>query len=265
MMSSGSENEHSGTDSSSELDACGPRFNPLRALYSERTKIPTTHARLHDNVQTLEAKQTTLGGFEEPFDEDRLKQIRSANATKKKLPAAHEIPQRRFLPSQGLIKVERPLRYQKNLLNRLDKIAVGPLAAVKRWMDTRTRVRIYVRKQRGIRGHVSGVIEMFDRHWNLAISDVHESWRRRKYRYSEIPGPQLGTPAEDCSERLRQLGITLPTVKTRSADKKYVICTRTVHKMLVLGEQVVLVTAEPKTTDPTVEPAPCPAMFLVNK
>ncbi|XP_050090240.1 U7 snRNA-associated Sm-like protein LSm11 [Anopheles aquasalis] len=263
-MSESEDSEHSGTDSSSELDACGPRFNPLRALYSDRTRIPAARARLHDNVQTLEAKQTTLGGFEEPFDEDRLKQIRAANATKKKLPSANEIPQRRFLPSQGLIKVERPLRYQKNLLNRLDKIAVGPLAVVKRWMDTKTRVRIYIRKHRGIRGHVSGVIEMFDRHWNLAVSDVRESWRRRKYRYSEIPGPELDTP-EDCSERLRQLGISLPSIETRSVDKKHVICTRKVPQMLVLGEQVVLVTCEPKTTDPTAEPAPCPAMFLSNK
>ncbi|XP_035791756.1 U7 snRNA-associated Sm-like protein LSm11 [Anopheles albimanus] len=259
-----SEDQTSGTDSSSELDVSGPRFNPLRALYSERTKIPTTRARLHDNVQTLEAKQTMLGGFEEPFDDERLKQIRAANATKKKLPAAHEIPQRRFLPSQGLVTVERPMRYQKNLLNRLDKIAVGPLAAVKRWMDTKARVRIYVRKQHGIRGYVSGVIEMFDRHWNLAISDVCESWRRRKYRCMVIPGPQLDTP-QDCSERLRQLGINLPAVETRIADKKHLICTRKVPQMLVLGEQIVLVTVEPKAADPAAEPAPCPAMLIFNK
>lgn len=156
------------------------------------------------------------------------------------------------------------MRYQKNLLNRLDKIAVGPLAAVKRWMDTKARVRIYVRKQHGIRGYVSGVIEMFDRHWNLAISDVCESWRRRKYRCMVIPGPQLDTP-QDCSERLRQLGISLPAVETRIADKKHLICTRKVPQMLVLGEQIVLVTVEPKAADPAAEPAPCPAMLIFNK
>ncbi|XP_052860783.1 U7 snRNA-associated Sm-like protein LSm11 [Anopheles cruzii] len=234
----------SGTDSSSELDATGKRFNPLKALYSAKLKVPVARAMLHDNVQTLEAKQTTLGGFEEPFDAERLKRIRAASS-KKKLGATSETPKRRFAPSQGLVKVERPMRHRRNLFTRLEKCTEGPLGALKQWMDQRTRVRVYIRKQKGVGGHVSGIIELFDRHWNLAISEVEESWSRRKFRYSANRLAGLGEP-QDCSDRLRQLGITLPAVKVcELQNKKYVICTRSLPKLLVKGDHVVLVTPEP--------------------
>ncbi|XP_058066264.1 U7 snRNA-associated Sm-like protein LSm11 [Anopheles bellator] len=242
-----SESDSDGTSSSSELDATGRRFNPLKALYSAKTKVPVARALLHDNVQTLEAKQTTLGGFEQPFNAVRLKQIReAAGSKKKKLDATSEIPKRRFEPSQGLVKVERPMRHRRNLFSRLEKCTEGPLGALKQWMDQRTRVRVYIRKQKGVGGHVSGIIELFDRHWNLAISDVEESWSRRKFRYSANRVAGLGEP-QDCSDRLRQLGITLPTVKVceQQNNKKYVICTRALPQLLVKGDHVVLVTPEP--------------------
>uniref|UniRef100_A0A182RU20 Sm domain-containing protein n=1 Tax=Anopheles funestus TaxID=62324 RepID=A0A182RU20_ANOFN len=253
MSDSDSESTASDSDSSSELDVGSKRFNPLKALYSAKLKVPVATARLHDNVSVLESKQNTLGGFAEPFDEDRLKQIRAAKSSNKvNLQSANILPQRRFLPEQGPIKYTKPWRHTKNIFVRLEKFCEGPMALMLTWMKERKRVRVYIRKQKGIRGHVTGVIELFDKHWNMAMSDVCETWTRRKYRYSENnQHPASMVAPTDCSDRLRQLGIVLPETNVRSEGKKNVIITRKLPQLLIQGIQVVLVTPEP------CDPQPC--------
>uniref|UniRef100_A0A182XYK8 Sm domain-containing protein n=1 Tax=Anopheles stephensi TaxID=30069 RepID=A0A182XYK8_ANOST len=251
MKDSDSDSTTSESDSSSELDVGSQRFNPLKALYSTKLKVPVVTARLHDNVSMLESKQNTLGGFAEPYDENRIKQIRAAtNANKVKVIPADQKPQRKFLPEQGPIAYVRPLRHTKNIFQKLEKGRFeGPLALMQTWLQERRRVRVYIRKQNGIRGHVSGVIELFDKHWNMAISDVCETYTRRKYRYTENNlHPDSIVAPTDCSERLRRLGIVLPETKVRSEGKKNVIITRKLPQLLISGVQVVLVTPEP--TDP---------------
>ncbi|XP_041773235.1 U7 snRNA-associated Sm-like protein LSm11 [Anopheles merus] len=245
MGNSDTDSTTSESDSSSELDVGSKRFNPLKALYSAKLKVPVPKALLHDNVSTLEGKQLTLGGFTEKFDEARIRQIR-ASQNKPKL-AENEMPQRRFLPEQGPVTRVRSIRHTKNIFIRLEKGFEGPLGQLQRWMEDRNRVRVSIRKQKGVRGHVSGVLELFDKHWNLALSDVCETWTRRKYRYSENrQHPDSMEAPRDCSERLRRLGIVLPELKVRPADgKKNVIITRKVPQLLVKGEMVVLVTLEP--------------------
>ncbi|XP_050076278.1 U7 snRNA-associated Sm-like protein LSm11 [Anopheles maculipalpis] len=247
MHDSDSESATSDSDSSSELDVGSKRFNPLKALYSAKLKVPVATARLHDNVSVLESKQNTLGGFAEPYDENRVKQIRAAqNANKVKVIPRGQKPERRFLPEQGPVAYVRPLKHTKNLLTRLEKGFEGPLALMQKWMQERRRVRVHIRKQKGIRGHVSGVIELFDKHWNIAISDVCETYTRRKYRYSENNlHPDSIVAPTDCSERLRRLGIVLAKTTVRSEGKKNVIITRKLPQLLIHGIQVVLVTPEP--------------------
>ncbi|XP_053665465.1 U7 snRNA-associated Sm-like protein LSm11 [Anopheles marshallii] len=253
MANSDSESETTDSDSSSELDVGSKRFNPLKALYSGKLKVPVTTARLHDNVSVLESKQTILGGFAEPFDENRLKQIRAATSLSKlKVAPKNLLPQRRFLPEQGPVKYVKPTRHSKNIFVRLEKGFEGPLALMLTWMKERRRVRVYIRKQKGVRGHITGVIELFDKHWNMAISDVCETWTRRKYRYSENnQHPESMSAPTDCSERLRRLGIVLPKTKVRSEGKKNVIITRRLPQLLIQGMQVVLVTPEPCDPQPS--------------
>uniref|UniRef100_A0A182P1Y3 Sm domain-containing protein n=1 Tax=Anopheles epiroticus TaxID=199890 RepID=A0A182P1Y3_9DIPT len=248
MSESDGDSSTTESDSSSELDVGNTRFNPLKALYSTKLKVPVPKARLHDNVSTLESKQNTLGGFTERFNETRLKELRAAMGSKKvKMPANGEMPQRRFLPEQGPVLRVRAAKHTRNLFIRHEKGFEGPLAQLKAWMNAKQRVRVYIRKQKGVRGHVSGVLEIFDKHWNLALSDVSETWTRRKYRYSENTlHPDSIVASMDCSARLRRLGIVLPEMKVRPADgKKNVIIARKVPQLFVKGDMVVLVTLEP--------------------
>ena len=112
---------------------------------------------------------------------------------------------------------------------------------LKKYMDEKIKVKVYTRKKNGIRGFMTGYIEVFDRHWNLALVDVEETWKKRKKRLMENKVSHLGEP-QDCSDLLARMRINVPDVKAKSLDRKYVECTRKMPKLFIRGEQVVLVT-----------------------
>lgn len=123
----------------------------------------------------------------------------------------------------------------------MEECVEGPLALLRKFMVNKERVTIYTRKEHGVRGTITGYVEAFDKHWNVALSDCYEVWKRRKFSYSENKMPLLG-PAVDCTDLLRQMGIKLPEVKAQSLNRKSVQCSRTCPKILVRGEQIVLIT-----------------------
>ncbi|XP_058828515.1 U7 snRNA-associated Sm-like protein LSm11 [Topomyia yanbarensis] len=240
MSDSDSDSEGSSTD----LNLASSSFKPLRVLYSRKAQTPVPEAKVHDNVQQFESQFKLLGGFGEVYSEERVKDIRAASSTRKAIPvlAKGEQPMRRFLPHQGLVDKPRRARFQKNIFTRLGNME-GPLSKMLTWMRERVRVKVYTRKEKGIRGYATGYVEIFDKHWNMALTDVFESWKRRKYSYSQNNVCALGEP-QDCSDMLRKMGISVPEVSVKSVNRKYVICTRKVPKMLIRGEQVVLVTPD---------------------
>ncbi|XP_065079766.1 U7 snRNA-associated Sm-like protein LSm11 [Ochlerotatus camptorhynchus] len=246
MSESDDESKHSTSSegSSTDLDPTSDRYKPLRVLYSRKPQIPIPRARLHDNVSKFETQFRQLGGFDQKYNEARLEELRQTTAKGKgqKFASGSELPVRRFEPHQEMIKAEKPARFKKNIFLKLENME-GPLASLLTWMCERVRVRVYTRKEKGVRGYVTGYVEVFDKHWNMALSDVYESWKRRKYRYSENKLSTLGE-AQDCSELLRKMGIDVPEVSVKSVDRKYVMCSRKVPKLMIRGEQVVLVTPD---------------------
>ncbi|XP_055611339.1 U7 snRNA-associated Sm-like protein LSm11 [Uranotaenia lowii] len=248
---SSSRKSDSSEGSSSELDFAGSGFKPLRVLYSRKAQAPVSAARLLDNVGAYESQYKQLGGFDQQFSEERLREIRAANAAKKQIAApSGQAPVRRFEPHQEMIRVERPFRARRNIFLRIDSYE-GPLGELRQWMRERVRVKVYTRREKGVRGFVTGFVEVFDKHWNMALVDCQESWKRRKNRYSENKVCALGEP-QDCGQMLRKMGISIPEVTVKSVDRKYVNCSRQVPKLLIRGEQVVLVT--PDKESPKVEP-----------
>lgn len=118
--------------------------------------------------------------------------------------------------------------------------ASGPLALLQKFRSGRTRVKIYIRKEHGIRGSISGYIEAFDKHFNIALVDCIEIYQRRKFNFSESKVPLLGKP-QDCTALLESMGIKVPEVFVKSLDRKHVQCTRKFKQLVVRGEHVVLV------------------------
>lgn len=133
------------------------------------------------------------------------------------------------------------MRLRSNLLTKMDSFK-GPLEILKKYQDSNTRVKVVTRKKNGIRGYVTGFIEVFDKHFNIALTDCFEKWKRKKYYFSENKVSH-GEP-QDCSRILAKMKISLPETKVKSLNRKYVEISRKVPQLLIRGEQVVLVTTD---------------------
>lgn len=118
--------------------------------------------------------------------------------------------------------------------------ASGPLALLQKFRSGRTRVKIYTRKEHGFRGTISGYIEAFDKHFNIALVDCIEIYQRRKFNFSESKVPLLGQP-EDCTALLASMGIKVPEISVKSLDRKHVQCSRKLGQLVIRGEEIVLV------------------------
>lgn len=118
--------------------------------------------------------------------------------------------------------------------------AKGPISLLNKFKVNKTRVKIYVRKEHGVRGFITGFIEAFDKHLNIALVDCTEQWKRRKYKFSENKVALLGEP-KDCSELLARMGIEIPQIATKSIDRKNVQCSRKIPQLIVRGEEVILI------------------------
>lgn len=89
----------------------------------------------------------------------------------------YPMPGRKFLPHQ--MPVYRPPKEHPNVLKVMDTVD-GPLAALREAMKFKRRVKVWTRGVTGIRGCLTGFVQAFDRHWNLALWDVHEIFQRRR-------------------------------------------------------------------------------------
>lgn len=116
----------------------------------------------------------------------------------------------------------------------------GPLCLLQKFKSEKTKVKVYTRKEHGIRGFIIGTIVAFDKHYNLALTDCTETWTRRKFKFSEAK-TSLPNPPKDCSELLKKLGIEIPEINVKSLNRKYVECTRKIGQLMVRGEDVILV------------------------
>ncbi|PBC30630.1 Small nuclear ribonucleoprotein Sm D protein [Apis cerana cerana] len=109
----------------------------------------------------------------------------------------------------------------------------GPLGMLHEYMENRTRIKVYTRNARGIRGHVEAYVAAFDKHWNLALEDCFEIWTRKVKRKA----PALGMP----SDARTMDEETAPKVIVKKIEGKMETLERHVPQMLLRGEQVAII------------------------
>lgn len=120
--------------------------------------------------------------------------------------------------------------------------AKGPICLLQKFRMNRTKVMIYVRKEHGIRGSITGYVEAFDKHYNLVLTECTETWKRRKYSFSEAKVIHHPKPPQDCTNLLLKMGLKLPKlISVKSINRKYVECTREIGQLMIRGEDVVLI------------------------
>lgn len=218
------------------LDITSDKFDPLRALYSNT--IPSTKAKVFDNLSTIESIIKRIGSVEVKFDLNKkqtsAKNEKQQNEIKEDLTII-----RKFLPHQQMIKGPgRSKRTQKNVLTSMTEYS-GALGQLKIYMENRQRIHILIRKSKGIRGYITGYLEAFDKHWNMALVDVTECWKRRKHKYTT--GSKIFGVPQDMSQRLRELEIFIPKISSKNLNRKNIECTRTIPKLFVRGDHIAVV------------------------
>jgi len=200
------------------LDVSSSSFDPLAALYSEDVVIPDTSAPIVDNVEKFIAslnKPTTSGKKSEK---------------NKLIPAA---VQRQFTEEQMPIKC--PRRQGNNVLTYMERQKKGPMSVLQKCVENQTRIKVTTRKLNGTRGFMEGVLIAYDKHWNLALADVDETYSRPRHRKPEYDnGKKVEKPLQP--ERMGQSVIRI--VKTRRNTE---LCQRHVPQIVLRGEHVILI------------------------
>ncbi|XP_043488600.1 U7 snRNA-associated Sm-like protein LSm11 [Polistes fuscatus] len=168
--------DDSSTTSDESIDISSDKFDPIKAIYSTKIRLPSTSAPLYDNVSMFESRMKNLNRVKKP-------QTGSDDVAK-----AKEYTKQRLISIQGLAEDDsekgntrgrgKKLREVSDVLTKMPKI-LGPLGMLYECMETRKRIRVYTRNACGIRGHVEAYVAAFDKHWNLALEDCFEVWTRK--------------------------------------------------------------------------------------
>ncbi|KAJ8734450.1 hypothetical protein PYW08_013700 [Mythimna loreyi] len=228
-------NSDSSSTSESEVSACSSSYNPLKALYSNKVKVPVESAPLYENITQFEnAQKKQLEII--PVGKTELVIKREQEKERKRIEEEtllQEKNKQRFAQYGGL--VPRKEFKTRNVLTRMGGID-GPLALLKDWVDKRLRVKIVTRKDRGVRGVLHATVVAFDKQWNLALSDVQEIWQRKEKKGKVLPGP--GTPVPKGTAATIS---PVPEVTKTPLGKGVWECRRSIPQLMVRGEHVVLI------------------------
>lgn len=229
-------------------------FDPLAALYSPNlASIPDLNItpgpiRTFDNVDQYQA-------FQEGRTQAMDQKTKAKKAEEIQALAEQAALQRRFLPEQMPVAVEKPRG--RNVLTYMERVAVkgGPMAFLTECVEQRIRVKVVVRGAVQIRGSLEGFIIAFDKYWNLALSDVDELFNRKRYGSSMFTdqddteanlwtwrdpksGPK-GSQRKRKPVKTERVGsTTIYILKTR---RKTELCQRHLPQTLLRGEHIVTV------------------------
>lgn len=234
-----------------ELDMRSEHFNPLKALYAQRTPRLVENARVYDNLAQYEPIfKREFCRHPKPAEPPAHKKSTAATSAKQLRAPADGVPTaRRFTAEQQPIAAgPRSNRHTRNLLSRMTDATKlqGPRQLLRIWREQRTLVKVYTRNEKGVDGHVIGHIEAFDKHWNLVVSSAQQAIEQRKRRYSYRAAPAVGQGDEvsaeaECLRRLASLQIDVPSVKYVASRGRRVTCLRSVPQLMVRGEHVVTI------------------------
>ncbi|VVC24180.1 LSM domain, eukaryotic/archaea-type,LSM domain [Cinara cedri] len=205
-----------------ELDMLSESFNPIKALYSKNVKLPSKNAQPLDNISRFELT---------PSGEVTIKSIRPLKKNEYDLePVKRDLSN--VAGSSQTTLVQQVRKPRRTVMHRMKEISHsdGPLSRIATLCHRKQRAKVYIRSAASVRGYCEGYIIAYDKHWNLVMDDVLEVWTR-KNKYKSLPignAIKLEPEVEKPYTVLR----TIPRHK---------ICQRLVPRLMVRGEQIVLV------------------------
>ncbi|KAM3664564.1 U7 snRNA-associated Sm-like protein LSm11 [Ammospiza maritima maritima] len=181
------------------LDVSSSRFDPLLALYSPRTPLPFPAAPCFNNLAEYESFQR---GLRRPHGRRGAPASRSATAARASrrgppAPDPERIQRLRSLmvnadPEQeegGTARRRR--RAPRNVLTRMPLHEGSPLGELHRCVRDGVRINVHIRTFKGLRGVCTGFLVAFDKFWNMALTDVDETYRKPVMGKAFYAEPQL--------------------------------------------------------------------------
>lgn len=166
--------------------------------------------------------------------------------------------------STGLVQGKgKKARNKRNALLNMEKLRKGPLGLLFKYKLDGTRIKVnsplfqfelwvifihfqvHIRNETKIIGYVTGLIVIYDKHWNLVLSNVHEVWKRRKLHCCATANHgDEQDQLQLCMDRLKLLSIELPETKIKSLNRKFVQCSRWLPQLMIRGEQIAIISVD---------------------
>lgn len=228
-------------DTSQDSDGVVPStsdFDPLRAIYDPNYETESD-TNCHDNVEKCVA-----------WMEGRWRQKPEKSKAAAARPEAEPLLERQFLPEQMAVR-SRGRKQFRHVLRRMEEFTSvsGPLFVLRQCRDQQARVKVWTRGPAGVRGVLTGFIAAFDKHWNLALTDVDEQFTRRRARKAPVRGgtEPRSAPGPAAAEA-REWRVGESVVRILKLKRKVEVCVRHAPQLLLRGEHVVMV-ARQETAD----------------
>ncbi|XP_066129251.1 U7 snRNA-associated Sm-like protein LSm11 isoform X2 [Saccopteryx bilineata] len=184
------------------LDVNSDSFDPLLALYAPRLPpIPYPNAPCFNNVAAYETFLRTggRGGGRgrargaDPASGAPAAAAAGPSSRSRRRPDAHAPDPERIERLRRLMVVKKegdeadgesrraPGRARKaprNVLTRMPLHEGSPLGELHRCIREGVKVNVHIRTFKGLRGVCTGFLVAFDKFWNMALTDVDETYRK---------------------------------------------------------------------------------------
>lgn len=208
----------------------------MRALAATDLTLPYPSAPPLDNLAKFYSKvlvpKSTLNARAEKARLDAAQKEKAAAAEAEKARVREKQAADSKLPPQTSAAAAKKVRPQRNVLTFMNINADGPFTTLAQALRGRHRVVVQIRGRDiggrdGVRGQCSGVLTAFDKHMNMVLADVTETYTQRELRQP------TGQVPEGCSQRQR----------ARWAKPKLVTvpARRHVDQLLIRGDAVITV------------------------
>jgi len=153
-----------------ELDFLSKQFNPLKALRSSLAVPPSRNARPLDNVS-------------------KCKIYLSESLPSSSLAGRNPVPQRNRtnVAKQRVGAKTHDKRSKSDIMESMMSYGEGPLSWLADKAKAKSTVRVITRHRRGTRGVAEGSLIAFDKHMNLVLRNVEETYTVRLLIDKEMP------------------------------------------------------------------------------
>lgn len=212
------------SDDESQIDSSSANFDALKSLYSNKVKVDPA-APIYDNVEKFV---------------NSLKNVpKKPSKPKAEQPPPPQVLQRQFLPEQ--MAVESRKKSHPNVIKYMEKQTEGPLSVLAKCVNDGKRIRVFTRNAHKQRGECVGYIVAFDKHWNMALVDVDETFTRKRFRKLTATGSEKDckTKENKSGSRMEQVGTSL--IKVIKTNRNSELCQRHMTQIVLRGEHVVSV------------------------